>query len=98
MNLIENAGKHLHGAISTTSCGKHSVEEGVPCYTLPNNSGLSTNPFHYGICGVRIRKAGFVGKISPESMRRKAPYKKDGERKPFTKKPNSRPKSFNSTK
>lgn len=97
MNPLENTGKHLHGVISRTSCGKHKVSEGIPCYTMPNNSALSSNPFHYGICGVRIRKAGFVGKISAESMRRKAPYKKDGERKPFHKN-NSRPKSFASSK
>jgi hypothetical protein len=95
MNLVENNGKHLHGAINSVACGAHSAPAGIPCYTLDNTSGLSEHPFHYGICGKRIRKAGFVGKISPQSMRAKAPAKKtDGERKPFKKKPNSRPQSY----
>lgn len=92
MNPIENTGQHLHRAIAEVSCGKHRVDRGIPCYTLPNNSGITEHPFHFGICGKRIRKAGFIGKISPQSMRVKAPVKKfqDGERKPFKKKPNTR--------
>lgn len=99
MKLIENDGQHLHSAIATTKCDKHDVKSGIPCYTLPNNAGISPNPFHYGICGDRIRSAGYNGKISPESMRRRPPAKKGqtGDRKAF-KKPSSRPASFNRSK
>ncbi len=86
MELIENHGKHLHRAISSVRCGQHNVEVGVPCYVLDNTSEITEHPFHYGICGKRIRAAGFIGKVSPESMRKKAPARKDGERKPFVKK------------
>lgn len=85
---IENTGRHLHSAINSVRCGAHGVPVGVPCYTLDNTSGLSEHPFHYGICGQRIRSAGYVGKISPESMRKRPPARKStsGERKPFIKK------------
>lgn len=87
MDLFENTGRHLHNAIKNVKCAFHGVPQGEPCYILDNNSGLTENPFHFGICGKRITAAGFVGKISPESMRKRPPMRKgtDGGAKPFKK-------------
>jgi hypothetical protein len=77
---------HLHSLIERTGCDAHGVPEGVPCYYLPNN--LSKEAHYVGACGSRVKKAGYNGKISPQSMRAKAPVKrKDGASKPFIKKP-----------
>lgn len=93
MDLIENTGRHIHNAIRSVKCAFHGAPQGEPCYILDNNSGLSENPFHFGICGSRITAAGFVGKISPESMRKRPPMRKstDGDRKPFKKTAARRP-------
>lgn len=91
-SIIENNGRHLHSAINAVKCAKHEAPHGVPCYTLENTSGLTEHPFHFGICGQRILSAGYNGKISPESMRKRPPARKttSGERKPFIKKNASR--------
>lgn len=87
--FVHNHGQHMHRAIGSTTCGKHKADIGMPCWVLPNSKDV--DKFHYGICGKRILKAGFIGKVSPQSMRAKAPAKQtDGERKPFKKKFNNR--------
>lgn len=93
-SIADNRGEHLHHAVGTTTCKKHKADVGMPCWVLPSNN-VFTNMFHYAICGSRIRSAGFVGKVSADSMRAKAPAKsKVGERKPIQKKPNTRPANF----
>lgn len=93
-SIADNRGQHLHRAVDATTCKKHKADVGMPCWVLPSNN-VFTNNLHYAICGSRIRSAGYVGKISEDSMRTKAPMKiKDGERKPFKKKPNTRPLNF----
>lgn len=89
LEQIENHGQHMHRAIDTTSCGVHKVPEGVPCWHMPKN--VEGAEGYYGsICGKRIRKAGFIGKISAASMRLRAPQKDDdpksGPRRSFSKK------------
>lgn len=88
---IENHGRHLQRAIDTTTCVQHGVDEGVPCWTMPKQ--VEGAEGYYGsICGKRIRKAGFIGKISAASMRIKAPSRdedpKSGPRRSFGKKTN----------
>jgi hypothetical protein len=88
LEQIENHGKHLHRAIDTTSCGVHKVPTGVPCWHMIKNVEGGEG-FYGAICGKRIRKAGFIGKISASSMRVKAPQKDDdksGPRRSFSKK------------
>ena len=88
LEQIENHGKHLHRAIATTSCGVHKVPTGVPCWHMIKNVE-GAEGFYGAICGKRIRKAGFIGKISASSMRVKAPQKDDdksGPRRSFSKK------------
>lgn len=84
--LVENTGVHLHSIIERNDCKIHHVPKGVPCYHLPNN--LNTEAYYVGACGSRVKKAGFNGKISPQSMRSKAPAKSKQQnqhsRKPAT--------------
>lgn len=85
-SVVENKGVHLHSLIERIGCDLHGVPEGIPCYYLPNN--LNKQAHYVGACGSRVKKAGYNGKISPQSMRAKAPAKrKDGPSKPFIKKP-----------
>lgn len=87
--IFENTGMHLHALIQRTGCGIHNVPEGVPCYHLPNN--LNKEAYYVGACGSRVKRAGYNGKVSPQSMRAKAPAKRknDGPIKPLMKKPNA---------
>ena len=83
--LVHNDGQHIHGVIGSTTCGKHKADVGMPCWVLPNSKNVDI--FHYGICGKRIAKAGFNGKITPASLRGRGETKKssNGARKPFKK-------------
>lgn len=81
----ENTGVHLHSLIERTGCGIHSVPAGIPCHTLPNN--VNPEADYVAACGSRIKKAGFVGRISAQSMRSEAPRKSGpGAKRPFKKK------------
>lgn len=85
-SVFENKGVHLHSLIERVECEIHHVPMGVPCFHLPNN--MNKEAYYVGACGSRVKKAGFNGKISPQSVRAKAPAKrKDGMSKPFIKKP-----------
>lgn len=88
LEQIENNGKHLYRAIDNTSCGVHKAPAGVPCWAMQKQAE-GTEGYYGAICGKRIRKAGFVGKISASSMRVRAPQKdeesKNGPRRSFTK-------------
>lgn len=55
--------------VDTTSCGKHEVPPGIPCFGVE----LSTveNGYSPGICNARAKLAGFNGKISPGALRKK---------------------------
>lgn len=72
-SLVENTGVHLHSIIDRIGCKIHNVPAGDACYHLPNT--LSEEAYYVGACGSRVKKAGFNGKISPQSMRSKAPAK-----------------------
>lgn len=81
----DNDGVHLHSLIERTGCGIHSVPAGVPCHTLLNNVNPQTD--YVAACGSRIKKAGFNGRVSAQSMRTEAPRKGGpGAKRPFPKK------------
>jgi hypothetical protein len=82
---VENTGVHLHALINRIGCGIHKVPVGVPCYHLPNN--MTSEAYYVGACGSRVKRAGYNGKISPQSMRAKAPAKRktDATNKQFGK-------------
>lgn len=63
---LENDGKHINNIIQNHTCGRHAKDAGVPCYTLFNSFGKLN-----GVCGKRIFKAGYNGKISLTSMQLK---------------------------
>lgn len=71
--LLFNSGEHIRTVVDTTPCPKHpNALKGLPCFTIrPGRS----NAFGYlaGICGARIKKHGFTGKVSPASMSLKTP-------------------------
>lgn len=89
---IENDGNHIQHAMDTTSCTRHKATTGIPCWHV-RKGAKGLEGYYAAICGSRIRKAGFVGKISPESIRSKSPKAdiKDGSRRPFNKKTDARP-------
>lgn len=62
----ENDGKHIETVIFHGACKKHQVDRGEPCYT--NISG--TEELLVGVCGKRIKAAGFNGKISDAALRK----------------------------
>lgn len=89
INVSDNTGVHLHSLIERTGCGIHKVPAGVPCHTLPNNVIPETD--YVAVCGSRIKRAGFNGRISAQSMRAEAPRKAgQGAKRTFKKKPNTR--------
>jgi hypothetical protein len=96
LEQIENHGQHLHRAIEKTSCDRHNAPTGVPCWHMPKQAE-GTEGYYASICGKRIRKAGFIGKISASSMRVRAPQKDDdpksGPRRSFSKKKTNAPRS-----
>ena len=66
-NYTPNDGVHISYIVSTTSCAKHGADKGDPCWTVYHNS---TERSYDSVCGSRIKKAGFSGKIDPTSLRR----------------------------
>lgn len=65
--LQPNSGKHIDEIVSQTFCDKHDAEQGKPCYYLYYEKKFSNRGV--GVCGERIKKAGFVGKIHHKSLR-----------------------------
>jgi hypothetical protein len=56
--------------MDNTTCKKHHAERSVPCwFVLPGEANVN---FLSGICGPRVRKLGFSGAISPESLQVKS--------------------------
>jgi hypothetical protein len=70
--MIENDGRHITDAMERASCKKHGAPKGVPCWTLPKNVGNGFGRYA-AICNARIKRAGYIGSISPSSLRRSAP-------------------------
>ena len=55
--------------IARQACKKHKREVDQPCYTMFSARGKLL----MGICNTRAKAAGFVGKISPGSLRTHSP-------------------------
>lgn len=58
--------RHLPNVLETTTCNKHGAEKGHACWEI----GRGENGFlnFAAACNSRARKAGMVGKISPQSL------------------------------
>lgn len=68
---MENSGRHIYDIIFRTICTRHGGGGGGACYMLESSNGVLLP----AVCGKRIREAGFRGKISDESVRRKSKFK-----------------------
>lgn len=63
-----NSGKHIDDIVSRTSCKKHNASHGIPCFNvIYDNDKGEHGP---AVCGNRIKRAGFNGKIHPNSLSR----------------------------
>ena len=51
--------------IERAICTKHKGGGGGPCYVIESTI---TGDLYLGVCNDRITRAGFVGKISPQSL------------------------------
>lgn len=73
MKLYDNSGKHIEDIIGRTVCDRHDGAKGIACFYvfLDTKNGEASE----AICNDRIKKAGFNGKITPNSLREKT---KDG--------------------
>jgi hypothetical protein len=80
--FVHNDGKHIHFVMTTTSCKKHSAVTGDPCYIVNSGTGSPATEL-LGVCGVRIKRAGFNGKISETSFQTRRPSgpRPDGRRR-----------------
>jgi hypothetical protein len=70
-SYIHNTGEHIDDIVDQTSCDKHNATQGVPCFQVKYGSGFAKGEFGPGVCGSRIKKAGYNGKIDPSSLRQK---------------------------
>ena len=64
MAMHHNDGKHIENIVFETKCGRHNADRGNPCWAI--ESDVSDNSV-VGVCGKRIKSAGFDGKISDQS-------------------------------
>lgn len=79
-DIDDNTGFHIDEVVANTMCGHHKKGHGEPCYTLVPNTASLTYILR-GVCGKRIKKAGFVGKISASSLRLSAPGGRNEKRR-----------------
>lgn len=70
MHIPPNDGRHINGIIGNTTCKKHKAEAGVACWDVYVTASQRFAP---AVCGSRIKRAGYNGKISPSSLSQKAP-------------------------
>jgi hypothetical protein len=75
---ILNEGRHLNHIVKTTTCVKHHSQEEVPCWAI---EGGKRGNFVLGVCGDRIKQAGYNGKITAMSLQLKTPGGRGGVRK-----------------
>lgn len=69
---LHNDGKHIRAIVTTTTCKKHKADEGTPCYVVHPGTGKVENGL-LGVCGARIKRAGYNGTISETSFQTKRP-------------------------
>lgn len=66
---IHNDGEHVSYICNQTECPKHRVDKGTPCWSIYQSD---TGRYLPALCGIRIKRAGFVGSISQLSLNKKA--------------------------
>ena len=78
---VENKGTHIQDIINRVVCDKHKANLGEACFRVDYLSPMGRRrkrPYGLAICNHRAIAAGFIGKISLESVSLKArnKYKK----------------------
>lgn len=74
----ENNGIHIPAIVNSVDCAIHGVREGEACYLVPVEG---PKPYLSGVCGKRIRKAGYNGKISPMALQMNRPGGRTGQKR-----------------
>lgn len=68
--FLDNDGRHIASILERTTCKKHGAQEGAPCWNVRTGSA-NWSGFLAAICGARVKRAGFNGKVDPSSLRLK---------------------------
>lgn len=78
---MQNEGKHIENIINSTVCGRHQAERGVACWSVATRivEPDFSERFGLAVCGKRIHKAGFNGRIDPRSLRSKSAGGRSGK-------------------
>lgn len=63
---MDNKGQHIEDLMMRSACEKHRALVGEPCWYIPVGHIFSGDL--RAICGKRVRRGGFNGKISPTSL------------------------------
>lgn len=63
-----NSGEHIDDIINRYACDDCKVPHGTPCFSVRYGNGKGERG--PAVCGKRIRRAGFNGKIHPSSLSR----------------------------
>lgn len=64
---INNDGKHVSKIVAQTECVTHHAPTGIPCWHV----NLDTvEGYGAAVCGIRIKKAGYNGKISDTALQK----------------------------
>lgn len=63
--LIENEGKHILDIMNAVDCKRHGATHGDSCWPIYSDA---TNEILPAICGSRIKRVGYMGEISPDSL------------------------------
>ncbi len=63
-SAIDNDGKHVATILNRTNCDKHQASTGIPCWNIP----IEGFGYLAAVCGLRIKRAGYNGKVTPTSL------------------------------
>lgn len=76
---LVNDGRHVFNIMTTTTCRKHNAAEAMPCFEI--FPGSNAGEVLHGVCGARIKRAGYNGQVNPLSLRLRTPGGRSGGRK-----------------
>lgn len=63
---MHNNGKHIETIVAETVCARHRRDKGEGCWPIENRTDTCRQGM--AVCGSRIKKYGYDGKISEQSM------------------------------
>lgn len=63
--IIHTTETYIQTVLERTTCRVHGPGGVYPCWSFESAGGKML----FGVCDYRVKKAGFTGKISPESIR-----------------------------